>query len=81
MATTLEERVAALEAEVAAIKQNRSLRDLPHVIGRTAPDFLDRFYGMYENDEMAERVLKRIEGARDREREEARNAPNEEDEG
>ncbi|MBC7808906.1 MAG: hypothetical protein H7145_22460 [Akkermansiaceae bacterium] len=78
--TTLEERVAALEAEVAAMKQNKSLRDLPHVVGRTAPDFLDRYFGIYAGNKTAEEVLTKIEAEREREREAARNAPDEEDE-
>lgn len=77
---TLEDRIAALEAEVAALKEKKDLSNMPNVIGRTAPDFLDRFFGIYAGNKMAEEVLDKIEAERERERESARNAPDEEDE-
>lgn len=77
MATaTLEERLTAVEAELAELKA-RQWSPLPErkgVTGRTAPDFLDRFVGIYENDEMAERMFRAVEAEREKERVEARKA-------
>ena len=83
MATaTIEERVASLEMDIANIKvrQNNSLAGREGVIGRTSPDFLDQCFGIFAGSKMAEEVFREILEEREREREAARNAPDEEDE-
>lgn len=78
---TLEERVATLEAELANLKArtNSDSNERPRIIGRTRPDFLDRFFGIYAGSKMADEVFSQIEAEREAEREAARNA--EDDEG
>ncbi len=49
MATTLEERVTTLEAEVKRLSE-RAEREPLVVSGRTTPDFLDRYVGMFAED-------------------------------
>ena len=51
MTTTasLEERVASLEQEVQRL-QRLMARETGAVSGRTAPDFLERFAGIFAND-------------------------------
>ena len=79
MATsTLEERVTLLERELAEIRSQRDLRAAPNVVGHTAPDFAERFFGIFADDEMADRVWERVMGEREKEREEAQRAVDEE---
>ena len=74
MATgTIEERLAALEAEVAQIRAQLR-RERPGVIGRTAPDFLDTMFGIHANSPNFKEVTASIEEEREKEREEARHA-------
>lgn len=71
MATT-EERLAALETQVAEMRLKLDAPQRPGVIGRTRPDFLERFFGMYANNPEAQEVLRAINEEREHEREEAR---------
>ena len=48
-AQTLEDRVALLEAEVRHLRMELK-RERGIVSGRTAPDFLDKFFGIFAND-------------------------------
>lgn len=71
MATaTLEERLTAVEKELAELRARRDAGERPGVIGRTRPDFVDQFFGIFAEDETAERVFRNIAAAREREREE-----------
>lgn len=64
MATeTLEERVTAEKKDASQVR--------PGVIGRTSPDFLDRFFGTFADSPNFEAVMRSIEQERAREREEA----------
>ena len=71
MAAITEERIAALEAEVARLRAKLE-EQRPNVTGRTSPDFLDTMVGIHANSPAFEEVTRRIEAEREREREEAR---------
>lgn len=75
---SLEERVSLLERELTEIKSRHGLRDTSNVVGRTAPDFAERLFGIFANDEMADRVWERVMSEREKEREEAQRAVDEE---
>lgn len=70
-AQTVEERLSALEAEVARLKA-QALAERPGVIGRTRPDFLQNYTRRSANNKMFDEVAREIEAEREREREEAR---------
>jgi hypothetical protein len=70
-AGTTEERLAALEAEVARLRATVE-GERPGVIGKTRPDFLDTMVGIHANSPHFEEVVRRIETERERERAEAR---------
>ena len=58
MATeTLESRVATLEAEVKRLKLQMA-QETGAVSGKTAPDFLDRFSGIFANDPTFEEAVR-----------------------
>ena len=68
--TATEERLAAVEAEIAQIKSElRSSR--PGVIGRTNPKLIAELWGHSANDPQAELVWRAIEAEREAEREAA----------
>jgi hypothetical protein len=72
MATaSTEERLAALEAEVARLRAVVT-GERPGVIGRTRPDFLDTMFGIHANSAAFEEMTREIEAERERERDEAR---------
>jgi 7,8-dihydro-6-hydroxymethylpterin-pyrophosphokinase len=71
MATVMEERFAALEAEVARLR-NRVEEQYSDVPRRTSPDFLNSMIGIHANSSAFEEVTRQIEQEREREREEAR---------
>ncbi len=71
MSIVMEERFAALEAEVARLRtriEGRSNR----VAGQTSHDFLDTMIGIHANSPAFEEVTRRLEEERERERVEAR---------
>ena len=68
--TVLEERFAALEAEVARLRLILE-EQRPPVSERTRPDFLDTMIGIHANSPAFEEVTCRIQEEREREREEA----------
>jgi len=76
--TILEERFAALEAEVARLRIKLE-EQLPRVSVRTSPDFLDTMIGIYADSPAFEEVTRRIE--QERQREEARRLLETEDRG
>ena len=76
--TILEERFAALEAEVARLRIKLE-EQLPRVSVRTSPDFLDTMIGIYADSPAFEEVTRRIE--QERQREEARSLLETEDRG
>lgn len=76
--TILEERFAALEAEVARLRIKLE-EQLPRVSVRTSPDFLDTMIGIYAESPAFEEVTRRIE--QERQREEARRLLETEDRG
>lgn len=57
VAATIEERLEAVESELARLKAQFAPRP-PSVIGRTAPDFLDRIYGAYADNEAFEEAVR-----------------------
>lgn len=71
---TMEERVAHLEGEVSRLRW-----ELAHqkgaVSGRTAPDFLEKFAGIFANDPTFDEITAEIKAKRERQRIEAENAP------
>lgn len=71
---TMEERLAALESEMAQLREQVKTKqaEKSDVIGRTRPDFLDRFFGMYAENPEAQEVLHSVNAERERQREEAR---------
>ena len=71
MAYVTEERVAALEAEVARLRAKIE-GQRPGVTGRTSPDFLDTMFGIHANSPDFAEVTRRIMAEREQEREEAR---------
>ena len=74
--TTVEERIAAIQADVARLKAQAEAKGERYgVIGRTNPKVIAEMFGVFANDPDAEAVFKSIEDAREREREEARRAP------
>lgn len=75
--TALEERFAALEAEVARLRMKLEGQP-PCVSERTSPDFLDTMIGIHADSSAFEEVTRRIQEEREREREEARNLAAEE---
>ena len=72
--TVLEERFAALEAEVARLRMKLEAQP-PRVSERTSPDFLDTMVGVHADSPAFEEVTRRIQEEREREREEARRPP------
>lgn len=72
--TILEERFAALEAEVARLRMKLE-EARPPVSKRTSPDFLDTMIGIHANSPAFEEVARRIQEEREREREESRRLP------
>lgn len=79
MATeTVEERLAALEWEVAQLKtQVGGAR--PDSTGRTSPDFLEKYTGIFANDPLFEEMVRFTEEERERDRREARGETDGED--
>lgn len=71
MATVMEERFAALEAEVAWLR-TRVEGQQSDVQERTSPDFLRSMVGIHADSPAFEEVTRKIEEEREREREEAR---------
>lgn len=70
MTATIEERLSALESEVAQLKvQAADAR--PGVIGRTRPGFLDTFAGVFAHHPAFEEVVWQAEQEREQERREA----------
>lgn len=69
--TILEERFAALEAEVARLRLKLEAQP-SRVPERTSPDFLDTMVGIHADSPAFEEVTRRIQEEREREREEAR---------
>ena len=67
---TLENRVALLEQEVGRL-QFELAQQKGAVSGRTAPDFLDKYVGIFSDDPLFEEMTRRIEASRDQERREA----------
>lgn len=72
--TILEERFAALEAEVARLRTKLE-ESSPRVSERTSPDFLDTMVGIHEDSPAFEEVTRLIQEERERERVEARRLP------
>ena len=70
-AATIEERLSALEQEVAQLK-DQLYGERPGVTGRTRPDFLDKYTGTFANSPMFEEMVRSVEEERERERREAR---------
>ncbi len=68
---TTEDRLQALEREVAQIKAQLSA-PRPGVLGRTSPDFLDQYVGIFANDPLFEEMVRFTEEERERERRAAR---------
>lgn len=68
---TIEERVRALEQEVAQLK-DQLYGERPGVTGRTRPDFLEKYTGMFAIDPLFEEMVRSVEEVRERERREAR---------
>ncbi len=71
MPTGMEERLAALEAEVTRLRI-RVAGLPPDTRGRTSPDFLDTMVGIFADDPIFEEVNREVEAVRERERVEAR---------
>ena len=69
--TVLEERFAALEADVARLRMKLEAQP-SRVSERTSPDFLDTMIGIHADSPAFEEVTRRIQEEREREREEAR---------
>ena len=69
--TVLEERFAALEAEVARLRKKLEEPSF-RTSERTSPDFLDTMIGIHADSPAFEEVTRQIQEAREREREEAR---------
>ena len=67
---TLQERRASLAQDIADI-QEQYKNQLPAAIGRTSPDFLEKYTGMFAGDPLFEKMLHGIEERRERERQEA----------
>ena len=71
MSMITEERFAALEAEVARLRER--VEGQPFDLrGRTSPDFLDTMIGIFADDPVFEEVTQGVEADRERERAEAR---------
>ncbi len=68
---TLEERLAALEQEVARLR-TRVEGKRPETIGRTRPDFLDTMVGIHADSPLFEEVVHSLAAEREREQEDAR---------
>lgn len=74
--STFEERIVALQAEVVRLKAEAAAKGERYgVIGRTNPKIIEEMFGVFANDPEAEAVQRFIEEEREREREEARRAP------
>jgi hypothetical protein len=69
---TVEERLADLEARVAAMERGGSSR--PGVTGRTNPEVLEELFGIFRDDPYAQQVLDEVEREREQERQQARRA-------
>ncbi|MES2464549.1 MAG: hypothetical protein V4671_28640 [Armatimonadota bacterium] len=67
---TTEERLAALEQEMAAVKQQLN-RERAGVIGRTRPDFLQNYTRRSTNSPLFDEVAQAIQAEREKEREAA----------
>ena len=76
---TLEERMRALEREIAQIREKYKDQP-PAVVGRTSPDFLEKYTGIFANDPVFDEMIRYIEEERERERREARGEDDAEDE-
>lgn len=70
-ATTMEERVAALENEIVRLRTKVEGMPFP-VMGRTRPDFLDTMVGIHANSPLFEEVVRSVAAEREQEREEVR---------
>jgi hypothetical protein len=70
-AITTEERLTALENEVARLR-TRVEGDCLETRGKTRPDFLETMIGIHANSPLFEEVARSLEEEREREREEAR---------
>ena len=75
--TILEERFAALEAEVERLRLKLEGQD-SRISERTKPDFLDTMIGIHADSPAFEEVTRQIQEEREREREEARSVTAEE---
>ena len=72
--TVLEERFAALEAEVARLRKKLEEPSF-RTSERTSPDFLDTMIGIHADSPAFEEVTRQIQEAREREREEPSTNP------
>ncbi len=70
-AELIKERREALEREIAQIREKYKDQP-PAVVGRTSPDFLEKYTGMFANDPVFDEMIRSIEEERERERREAR---------
>jgi predicted signal transduction protein with EAL and GGDEF domain len=66
----LEERLAAVEAEVRRLRDQRE-NHRAGVIGRTNPELINEMFGIFADDPLFERMVQRMEAERERERREA----------
>lgn len=74
--STWEEYLAEVQAKVVRLKAEAQVRGERYsVIGRTNPQRIDELFGVFANDPEAQAVEKVIEAEREKEREEARCAP------
>lgn len=77
---SFEQKVAALQAEVVRLKAEAAAKGERYgVTGRTNPQRLEEMFGIFANNPRAQSVLQSIEDEREREREEARREPAEND--
>jgi hypothetical protein len=67
VAPTLEERLIALENEVARLRTRVEGEGLK-TIGKTRPDFLDTMVGIHANSPMFEEMIRLLADDRERER-------------
>ena len=77
-ATTTEERLTALENEIARLRAKVEGTPLA-VTGKTRPDFLDTMVGIHADSSLFEEVVRSLEAEREREREEARQMASEDE--
>ena len=76
--STFEEYLAGVQAEVVRRKDEAQAKGERYgVTGHTNPQKLEEMFGMFANNPHAEAVLQSMEDEREKEREEARRAPEE----